>query len=113
MTRYNGYTGVEVEVYDDGVVVCTLNRPDRLNAFDGQMRQDIHRLLGEVSSQLGNVLSHDPNRSLLKTTKDRPRRDGRCVVLIGAEAPPAGRASVRPSRLGTTWQPRRCRGREG
>ena len=50
MTRYNGYTGVEVEVYDDGVVVCTLNRPDRLNAFDGQMRQVIRRLLGEVSS---------------------------------------------------------------
>jgi 2-(1,2-epoxy-1,2-dihydrophenyl)acetyl-CoA isomerase len=50
MTRYDGYTGVEVEVHDDGIVVCTLNRPERLNAFDGQMRQDIHRLLYEVSS---------------------------------------------------------------
>jgi 2-(1,2-epoxy-1,2-dihydrophenyl)acetyl-CoA isomerase len=50
MTRYDGYTGVEVQVHDDGIVVCTLNRPERLNAFDGQMRQDIHRLLYEVSS---------------------------------------------------------------
>ena len=50
MTRYDGYTGVEVEVHDDGIVVCTLNRPESLNAFDGQMRQDIHRLLYEVSS---------------------------------------------------------------
>jgi len=49
MGSYEGYSGVEVEARDDGVVVATLNRPERLNSFNGQMREDIHRLLGEVT----------------------------------------------------------------
>ena len=48
MGSYEGYTCVEVDMRDDGVVLATLNRPDRLNSFNGQMREDIHRLLGEV-----------------------------------------------------------------
>ena len=50
MSSYEGYTGVAVEARADGVVVATLNRPERLNSFNGVMREDIHRLLGEVAS---------------------------------------------------------------
>lgn len=50
MVSYEGYSGVEVEARPDGVVVATLNRPERLNSFNGQMREDIHRLIGEVTA---------------------------------------------------------------
>lgn len=50
MGSYEGYTSVEVQLSEDGVVLATLNRPERLNSFNGQMREDIHRLLGEVTA---------------------------------------------------------------
>jgi 2-(1,2-epoxy-1,2-dihydrophenyl)acetyl-CoA isomerase len=50
MGNYEGYVQIEVEVRDGGVVLATLDRPERLNAFDGQMRADIHRLLDEVAA---------------------------------------------------------------
>jgi 2-(1,2-epoxy-1,2-dihydrophenyl)acetyl-CoA isomerase len=50
MGSYDGYAEVEVELDDDGVVLATLNRPERLNSFNGQMREDIHRLLAEVTA---------------------------------------------------------------
>jgi enoyl-CoA hydratase/carnithine racemase len=33
---------------DDGILTCTLNRPDRLNALDAQMWRDLLHLLDEV-----------------------------------------------------------------
>lgn len=50
MGSFEGYECVDVELTDAGVVIATLNRPERLNSFNGQMRQDIHRLIGEVGA---------------------------------------------------------------
>lgn len=41
MRNYNAYETLKIEVRDDNVAVMTLNRPDRLNAFDGVMRHEI------------------------------------------------------------------------
>lgn len=48
MSDYTDYTTLDIDARDDGVVVVTLNRPDRLNAFDGVMREEIRRMIGQV-----------------------------------------------------------------
>ena len=62
MTDYSSYETIAVDVRKHGVVVMTLNRPDRLNAFDGVMRHEIRATIQQVSA--------DP--------------DARCLVLTGA-----------------------------
>ncbi|MFT7646239.1 MAG: 2-(1,2-epoxy-1,2-dihydrophenyl)acetyl-CoA isomerase [Candidatus Poriferisodalaceae bacterium] len=64
MASFERYAGVEVELRDNGVVVATLNRPERLNSFNGAMRQDIHRLLCEVTES-------DDARALVMTGAGR------------------------------------------
>lgn len=45
---YRDYEALTAERLPSGVVIGTLNRPERLNAFNGQMRHSIRRLVGEV-----------------------------------------------------------------
>jgi 2-(1,2-epoxy-1,2-dihydrophenyl)acetyl-CoA isomerase len=53
MGRFEEYDQLLVDARDDGVIVATLNRPERLNAFDGRLRRDIYRLLDEVTTDDG------------------------------------------------------------
>ena len=62
MLDYSQYETLAVEARDDGVVVATLNRPDRLNAFDGVMRSEF--------------------RDFLRRARDDA--DARALVLTGA-----------------------------
>lgn len=48
MLDYADYKTLIIDARDDGVAVVTLNRPDRLNAFDGVMRHEIRRMLQEI-----------------------------------------------------------------
>jgi 2-(1,2-epoxy-1,2-dihydrophenyl)acetyl-CoA isomerase len=48
MQDYTDYQTLDIDARDDGVVVVTLNRPDRLNAFDGVMRVEIRRMLRQI-----------------------------------------------------------------
>jgi len=48
MSAYGSYEDLQTEIDDDGVLVATLNRPERLNAFNGPMRQSIRRLIDDV-----------------------------------------------------------------
>lgn len=50
MGRYQGYEEMLVEAGDDGVVAVTLNRPERLNSFNGTLRVGIRRLLDEFAN---------------------------------------------------------------
>jgi enoyl-CoA hydratase/carnithine racemase len=38
---------------EDGVATVTLNRPDRLNAFAGSMRDDLHDALDRAEEDAG------------------------------------------------------------
>ncbi len=49
MPDYSSYTTLDVELRDHGVAVVTLNRPDRLNAFDGVMRHEIRDMIQAIS----------------------------------------------------------------
>lgn len=62
MPDYCSYSTLTAELRDHGVAVMTLNRPDRLNAFDGVMRHEIRDMIQKVSA--------DP--------------EARCLVLTGA-----------------------------
>ncbi len=48
MQDYTAYETLAIDARADGVVVVTLNRPDRLNAFDGVMRAEIRRMLKQI-----------------------------------------------------------------
>ncbi|MFN0090528.1 MAG: enoyl-CoA hydratase/isomerase family protein [Acidimicrobiales bacterium] len=50
MGRYEGFETVVVEADDQGVVQLTLNRPERLNAFNGAMRTEIRRFVQEFTA---------------------------------------------------------------
>ena len=47
---YPDYEALQVEVRDDGVVLATLDRPERLNSFDGPMRHSIRALVQRVKA---------------------------------------------------------------
>ena len=46
---YSNYGALQVELMSDGVVLATLDRPERLNAFNGGMRHSNRALLHPVS----------------------------------------------------------------
>ena len=48
MSNYSDYKTLSIDARTDGVVVVTLNRPDRLNAFDGVMREEIRKMLRQI-----------------------------------------------------------------
>lgn len=47
MEPFVGYESMRVEL-TDGVVLATLDRPERMNAFDGPLRRSVRRLIDEV-----------------------------------------------------------------
>ncbi|MBT5773202.1 MAG: enoyl-CoA hydratase/isomerase family protein [Dehalococcoidia bacterium] len=49
-SEYPDYEALQVEVRDDGVVLATLDRPERLNSFDGPMRHSIRALVQRVKA---------------------------------------------------------------
>ena len=50
MPDYSSYSTLTVDLRDHGVALVTLNRPDRLNAFDGQMRHEIRDMVQRLSA---------------------------------------------------------------
>lgn len=62
MAEYQDFSTLSVEQRDYGVVLVTLNRPDRLNAFDGVMRHEIRDMIRRIAADA----------------------DARCLVLTGA-----------------------------
>ena len=50
MTDYSSFQTLTIDVREHGVVVVTLNRPDRLNAFDGVMRHEIRDMIQKISA---------------------------------------------------------------
>src|SRR5687767_5559213 len=42
------YKAIQIEKFDDGVAVATLNRPERLNAVGGTMHPELERLPGDA-----------------------------------------------------------------
>lgn len=49
MTNYADYDELRTDLDDDGVLVATLDRPDRLNAFNGPLRKSIKQMIDEVA----------------------------------------------------------------
>ncbi len=47
MTPFEGYESMQVEL-TEGVVLATLDRPEKMNAFDGPLRRSVRRLIDEV-----------------------------------------------------------------
>ncbi len=50
MAEYKNYEDLTAHIGEDGVLVVTLNRPDRLNAFNGPMRRSIRKLIDVVAA---------------------------------------------------------------
>ncbi len=50
MSAYRSYQELNAEIDDDGVLVATLDRPERLNAFNGPLRKAIRQLIDDVGS---------------------------------------------------------------
>lgn len=50
MSRYPDEEELRIELRDDGVLVVTMNRPERLNAFNGPMRRAIKGLIETAAS---------------------------------------------------------------
>ena len=48
MPDYRYGESLQTELTENGVLTATLNRPERLNAFDGELRQAIYDMLGDV-----------------------------------------------------------------
>lgn len=48
MSDYQFADSLRITIQPNGVLIATLNRPDRLNAFDGTMRHAIHEFLHKV-----------------------------------------------------------------
>lgn len=50
MAPYHQYEALEADLSDDGVLLVTLDRPDRLNAFNGPLRHSIRAVIDRVRS---------------------------------------------------------------
>lgn len=48
MPDYQYGDSLQTELSETGVLTATLNRPERLNAFDGELREAIYNMLGDV-----------------------------------------------------------------
>ena len=78
---YEGYEDFLVEKHDNGVVVGTMNRPERLNALGGGLRPSIVRFIREV--------------------RDDP--EARVLVLTGAGRGFCSGADLSPDGSGEQW----------
>jgi len=93
LTPYEGYEDAIIEKVD-GVVVFTLNRPDKLNALSPGLREGLKRILEDVNDD-------DDAKVLVITGAGR----GFCAGadMIGkshSDAPPPGRQDIEESRFG-------------
>ncbi|MEL7156587.1 MAG: enoyl-CoA hydratase-related protein [Actinomycetota bacterium] len=50
MGSYRDYESLLTDLTDRGVLTATLDRPERLNAFDGPLRRSIRRLIDDVAT---------------------------------------------------------------
>ncbi|MDE0223647.1 MAG: enoyl-CoA hydratase/isomerase family protein [Gammaproteobacteria bacterium] len=48
MPNYQYCDALQAELSETGVLTATLNRPERLNAFDGELREAIYNMLADV-----------------------------------------------------------------
>ena len=73
---YSEYSNIKIDRHDDGVLLATLNRPNRLNALDEQ-------LLGEIN-RLWLQLADDANvRVVIVTGAGRAFSVGADIDLVG------------------------------
>jgi len=88
MQDYSDYTTLKIDARDDHVVVATLNRPDRLNAFDGVMRREIRNFLKRVRDD-------DDARAVVITGSGRAFCSGADLAAEDKRTWPAGRSEPR------------------
>lgn len=50
MGSYSDYDELELTLRDDGVMIAALDRPERLNAFNGPLRRSIRRMIDTVAT---------------------------------------------------------------
>lgn len=50
MANYTTYAELKTDLDDDGVLVAALDRPERLNAFNGPLRKSIRQLIDDVAT---------------------------------------------------------------
>jgi len=50
MADYRSYEALQTDLDDDGVLVVTLNRPERLNAFNGPLRRSIRSIIDDAAT---------------------------------------------------------------
>lgn len=48
-SRYERYQSVKVQVRDNGVALCTLNRPEVLNAVNSELHRELEDLFAEIA----------------------------------------------------------------
>ena len=73
---YSEYSDIEVDRHDDGVLLATLNRPDRLNALD-------ERLLGEINRLWLQLADDKSVRVVVVTGAGRAFSVGADIGLVG------------------------------
>jgi enoyl-CoA hydratase len=85
------YDYVTVETYDDGVAVLTLNRPERLNAWNREMRD-------EMAAAMRELVANDALRAIVITGAGRAFSAGEDVRGMGALADAGTRTFRRVAR---------------
>jgi enoyl-CoA hydratase len=53
LTRYSSYTRLAFEAHDNGVLLITLSNPDKLNATDAGMHEELSRVFHDVDRDPG------------------------------------------------------------
>ena len=92
LAPYEGYEDMTVEK-NDGVVVVTLNRPEKLNALSPAMRIGIKRILEDVNDD-------DDAKVMVLTGAGRGFCSGADMSSGAAEGPPPSRQEIEESRFG-------------
>jgi len=92
LTPYEGYEDMKIE-RKDGVVMVTLDRPERLNALSPAMRVGLKRILEDVNDD-------DDAKVMVLTGAGRGFCSGADMAANREGAPPPSRQEIEESRFG-------------